>query len=160
MGRSGSRMCRRESICCRSAMGTLIPGAISRRPSVLGRKKVVIDSSPGVASDGAFDLGTVTLKLTARIETGQPAPEIAGTGIDGQRLQLSGFQGKTVLLSIVDGPEDDLWSEVVNIRALYDRFGRDERFAMLTVHTAAAAAGGGESDIGGGDAVAADSRGG
>jgi hypothetical protein len=74
----------------------------------------------------------VTLMLRKRpdpLAVGQPAPPFSVRTLDGRDVSLAALRGKTVLLHF--------WSPVHGLRsadrlkAIHDRFGKDDRFAML-----------------------------
>jgi RNA polymerase sigma factor (sigma-70 family) len=114
-------------------------------------KKNVYEAAGAVRPEkaGAIDLGTLRAgadhpKSLASAEemssfrknapdAGTVAPPVEATTLEGKPLSLANFKGKYVLL--------DFWAtwcgpcigEIPNLQAVYDGFGKDERFAILSV---------------------------
>lgn len=96
-------------------------------------KQFTIPEIPDGRSDEPFDLGVLRPKRKQTLEVGQPAPPFQVEMLDGRRLKLEDFRGKYLLL--------DFWAtwcgpciaEIPDLKAVSDRFGKDERFAMLSL---------------------------
>jgi peroxiredoxin len=78
---------------------------------------------------GSAELSFPLRKRRKPPEVGQSAPAFAVKTIDGRTLGLASLRGKTLLLHFwqpVPGIPD-----VTSLKAIHDRFGNDERFAMV-----------------------------
>jgi peroxiredoxin len=82
-----------------------------------------------LAEGGSADLTMMLRKRPKPPEPGRPAPAFSVRTTDGRMLSLAALRGKTVLLhfwSLRDGPKD-----APSLKAVRDRFAKDDRFAMV-----------------------------
>jgi hypothetical protein len=99
------------------------------------RMPVVVPEIPGGRSNEPLDLGTVIAKLFDAIKVGDLASDFdverIGTEEKGQRLKLSDYRGKLVLLDFwyaVHGPND-----MTVLNEVQETFGRDPRFVLISL---------------------------
>jgi RNA polymerase sigma factor (sigma-70 family) len=88
-------------------------------------------------SDEAVALGEIALTITPRLVVGEAAPGFEVRAVDGKTSKLADYAGKLLVLHLH-------WQHmpVENVRALkkvYETFGKDPMFAMLSVHVDASA---------------------
>ncbi len=101
-------------------------------------KQFTIPEIPGGRTDEPFDLGVLHPMVKQTLKVGQPAPAFDVETLDGGRVKLADFRGKYVLV--------DFWAtwcvpciaEIPDLKAVHDRFGKDDRFAMLSLSLDAA----------------------
>jgi len=96
-------------------------------------KQFTVPEIKGGRSDAPLDLGILRPKLKETLKVGQPVPPFEVETLDGRRLRLEDFRGKYVLL--------DFWAtwcgpcvaEIPELKELHERFGKDKRFAVLSL---------------------------
>ena len=112
---------------------TDVRAGFEREPASRYDRIVVVPPVPGGQSDEPLDLGRLAMWTPAAPKVGKPAPDFAVTTNDGRKLALADFRGRYLLLD-VNAP----WSmqsrfQVARMDKIFARFGRDERFALLSV---------------------------
>jgi hypothetical protein len=100
----------------------------------LGAQEVTI---PDAGTGEPCDVGTLHLRLGRTSSVGDRATPIQAETPDGQKFQLADYHGKFVLVNIfsleAEGPAD-----LPHLKAAFEVFGKDDRFAMLSVSHAPA----------------------
>ena len=93
-----------------------------------------VPDMPGGRSDEPLDLGAITLRPLRKpqvVRVGDPAPAFRVETIDGKTLELAEYRGRFVLLHFWDDRCRDCLAETPHLKAVYEAWGRDERFAMI-----------------------------
>lgn len=113
------------------------PLSRDRGPFVRIARELTVPPIPGVRRLDPLDLGTIRLEARTVPEAGEPAPDFTVTTVDGKPLALKDFRGKFLLLDIGVLWEDQCRLQIARVNDIHQRFGKDERFAMLSLVMAA-----------------------
>jgi len=93
---------------------------------------------PGGRTDEPLDLGAARLRIRAKPKPGDPAPPFEATTVDGKKLTIPGdFAGKFLLLDFGTMWDDQSRLQVVRMNDVFARFGKDDRFSLLSLIMAA-----------------------
>jgi peroxiredoxin len=111
---------------------------VGEDPSLIDRVKqtVVVPAFVGDRSDEPFDLGPITAKVRQGIKIGDLAPDFdvqcIGTKNKGQRLKLSDYRGKLVLLNFWQA-EAGRQNDMTVLKEVQASFGHDPRFVLISL---------------------------
>ncbi|MGP0070162.1 MAG: carboxypeptidase regulatory-like domain-containing protein [Isosphaeraceae bacterium] len=105
------------------------PGRFSERIAHATRQFVIPEGRDGEP----FDLGVLRPRPRRVLKVGDPAPAFDVEALDGRRLKLQDFRGKYLLLGFWATWCGPCLAELPELKAVHDRFGVDERFAMLSL---------------------------
>ena len=117
-----------------------VTATYGRDPGPFGRivHTFTIPAIPGGRSDVPLDLGLMRLRPRFALQIGAPAPAFEVTTVDGKRLAVPGdFQGKYLLIDFATLWDSQAGIQIARLNDVYQRFGKDPRFAILSVTFAA-----------------------
>ncbi len=102
--------------------------------AVISRTVVI----PAGRSDEPLDLGDLRLRPRVVLKAGDPAPRVEVVTTEGKALKIpDDFRGKFLLLDFGTLWDDQSRLQVVRMNGVFARFGKDERFALLSLLLAA-----------------------
>lgn len=107
------------------------PGSAFVEDAAFGNTQFIVAPIPSGRSDEPLDIGAVKLTIRPRFMPGDDTPDIAGKDASGATVKLSDFRGKIVLLHLWSSQREDQITELNALKAVYDRFGDDDRVALL-----------------------------
>jgi len=96
-----------------------------------GQADISIPEMPGGRSDVAFDVGEVTAYYSAPLRTGDRAPLIDTSTLDGRRLKLSEYKGKYLLINFWRTDATESLADMTNLKAAEMSWGKDQRFTLI-----------------------------
>lgn len=99
-------------------------------------RTLTVDPMPGGRSDELLDLGKLDLTPHRHLKIGEPAPELTWRDADRKPTSLRSWQGKYVLGIVLRNSieSDDMWEDLLKLKAVHDRFGSDPRVVMLGLY--------------------------
>jgi beta-lactamase regulating signal transducer with metallopeptidase domain/uncharacterized GH25 family protein/cytochrome oxidase Cu insertion factor (SCO1/SenC/PrrC family) len=104
---------------------------------ILGGKEVAIPEAGAPAADAKpCDVGTLNLRTVHPLNVGDAATPVEAETPEGQKFHLADYRGKFVLLNILYGFE--LPSDLPQLKEAFEAYGKDDRFAVLSVTYASA----------------------
>ena len=93
-----------------------------------------VPEMPDGVSEEVLELGNFKVEVFTEVQIGQQAPEIKFEAIEGKAKKLSDYRGKFVLVDIWHRQaREDAKRGLEEMAGLYQQFGRDERFIMLSL---------------------------
>jgi beta-lactamase regulating signal transducer with metallopeptidase domain len=97
---------------------------------------------PGGRSDEALDLGVLRLQERVALKAGEPAPAFEVTTVDSRKLAVPGdYQGKFLLIDFATLWDIEAPTQIARLNEIHQKFGKDPRFAMLSLTSGADNAG-------------------
>ncbi|MFI5380702.1 MAG: M56 family metallopeptidase [Tepidisphaerales bacterium] len=102
-------------------------------PMATMQKEFTVEPIPGGQSDEPLDLGKVEVRFSKLVEVGDMAPDFELMNLDGRMVKLSELHGRHVLLSFGSSGYPEMAQEVPILKRVHDTFGKDNRFAVISI---------------------------
>ncbi len=99
-------------------------------------KEFTVPAFSGPRQPDPLDLGEIRLTLR-KPRDGQPAPDFQVKTVDGKTIRLADYRGKFLLLDFGTMWNDGCVLGIPRLNEIHERFGKDGRFAMLSLLMAA-----------------------
>lgn len=99
-------------------------------------KEFTVPAFSGPRQPVPLDLGDIRLTVR-KFREGEPAPDFPIKTVDGKTIRLADYRGKFLLLDFGAMWDDGCVLVIPNLNAIYQRFGKDGRLAMLSLVMAA-----------------------
>ncbi|MHB1560353.1 MAG: carboxypeptidase regulatory-like domain-containing protein [Isosphaeraceae bacterium] len=112
-------------------------GGRERGPFARVVKEFTVPMIPGTRRPDPLDIGEVRLTVRKPPKAGEPAPDFQVTTTDGKPLSLADYRGKYLLLDFGVLWDHQCRLQIARLNPVFERFGEDERFAMLSLVMAA-----------------------
>jgi len=96
-------------------------------------KRVTVPEAPAGRADEPFDLGSLELQTKRTLKVGDLASPFETVTLEGKPLKLADYRGKFVLLDFWGTWAGQRAAELPVLKSIYDTYGKDERFAMISL---------------------------
>ena len=96
-------------------------------------KPVTVPEAPAGRADEPFDLGSLELQTKRTLKVGDLASPFETVTLEGKPLKLADYRGKIVLLDFWATWAGSRAAELPVLKSIYDTYGKDERFAMISL---------------------------
>ena len=82
---------------------------------------------PGGQSDEPFDVGTIELKVVAKLDPGEQSPDFEAKTLDGKPIKLSDYQRKFVLVDFWSSMYVPTPTDIQEMKAAFEAHGKEPR---------------------------------
>ncbi len=96
-------------------------------------KEFTVPMIPGTRRPDPLDVGEIRLTARKPPKAGDPAPDFQATTVDGKAIRLADYRGKFLLLDFGVMWDDQCRLQIARLNEVYQRFGDDDRLAILSL---------------------------